>query len=31
MLSGKVNEWAWNALKKHALDEDPKYTQHQFR
>jgi len=31
VLSGKVNDWAWNAIKKHALDEDPKYTDHQFR
>ena len=31
VMSGKVNQWAWTALEKHALDEDPKYTHHQFR
>jgi len=31
VMSAKVNEWAWNALKAHSLSEDPKYTHHQFR
>jgi len=31
VMSARVNEWAWNALKEHALTEDPKYFHHQFR
>jgi poly(3-hydroxybutyrate) depolymerase len=31
VISGKVNAWAWAALKGHVLAEDPRYIPRQFR
>jgi len=31
VISGKVNDWVWAALKGHELAEDPRYTPRQFR
>jgi poly(3-hydroxybutyrate) depolymerase len=31
VTADKVNEWAWSALKEHALERDPHYIVRQFR
>jgi poly(3-hydroxybutyrate) depolymerase len=31
LISGKVNDWAWAELKRHALSEDPRFIPRQFQ
>ena len=31
VMSGRVNAWAWDALKEHVLSRDPLYVPREFR